>query len=541
MQRRRLGIVTGGTFNDGLTVRLDAETDTEMLRIGSFCVIEGNEFRYFSTIQDLRLQSTDAGLVADPPRSLSPLIRQALMGTTTYAIAEVKPTLMLRKYMADEYQVKDETEGPQPVKTIPMHFANLVEAQPQDFVAVFGKEMERGTAFSLGTPLTMDIPICIKLDRLVERSTGIFGSTGTGKSFLARILLAGMIKKEVAVNLIFDMHDEYATGKRSEEDDWVKGLRELFGAGRVALFSLDERKQSADQHIVIGLDQIESGDILLLSEELGLSPTTTETNIALLERRFGPGWLASFLGLESGTVDELAGDIGAHAGSLQAFWRKLSRLQRYAYIRFSSSFDQIDAILDYLDQGRHVIVQFGRHNSLLDYILVANIITRRIRSRYERKVERYHQTRNDADRPRPLVITIEEAHKFLSPELARQTIFGTIARELRKYYVTLLIVDQRPSGIDDEILSQLGTRISGRLNDQRDLEAVLTGVADRRTVRGMLTTLDTKQQTVLFGHAVPMPVQLRTRDYGPDFYEAISTTTEEEAPGLDELIEDLYG
>lgn len=544
MQRRRLGIVTGGTFNDGLSVRLDAGTDTEDLRIGSFCIVEGREFRYFSTIQDLRLHATDSNLMADPPRNLSPLIRDVLSGTTTYAVADVKPTLMMPRY--DERTIVGEgAGGVQPVKTIPLHFAELVEARAGDFVDVFGKETEDGTAFALGTPLTMEIPVCIKLDRLVERSTGIFGSTGTGKSFLTRILLAGIITKEVAVTLIFDMHDEYATGKQSEEGEWVKGLRELFGAGRVALFSLDDKKSNVDQHIVIGLDQIQSGDILLLSEELGLSSTTTETNIALLERRLGTTWLRPFLQLESGDIDELAGEIGAHPGSLQALWRKLNRLQRSDYIRPTSSFDQIDAILDYLDNGRHVIVQFGRHNSLLDYILVANIITRRIRSRYEDKVETYHQTRKPGDKPRPLVITVEEAHKFLSPELARQTIFGTIARELRKYFVTLLTVDQRPSGIDDEILSQLGTRISGRLNDQRDLDAVLTGVADRKTVRGMLTTLDTKQQVVVFGHAAPMPVQLRTRRYDETFYRQIG------APGgsrptdtsstMDDLIADLYG
>jgi len=45
---------------------------------------------------------------------------------------------------------------------------------------------------------------------------------------------------------------------------------------------------------------------------------------------------------------------------------------------------------------------------------------------------------------------IEEAHRFLDPATVRQTIFGTIAREMRKYFVTLLVVDQRPSGIDNE-------------------------------------------------------------------------------------------
>ena len=59
---------------------------------------------------------------------------------------------------------------------------------------------------------------------------------------------------------------------------------------------------------------------------------------------------------------------------------------------------------------------------------------------------------DESKQPPQLMITIEEAHKFLDPQIARQTIFGTIARELRKYKVTLLIVDQRPSAIDEEVM-----------------------------------------------------------------------------------------
>ena len=112
-------------------------------------------------------------------------------------------------------------------------------------------------------------------------------------------------------------------------------------------------------------------------------------------------------------------------------------------------------------------------------MLVANLVTRRVRELYRAKVERYEQTQNKADKPRPLMITIEEAHSFLNPAISKQTIFGTIARELRKYHVTLMVVDQRPSSIDDEVLSQLGTRVSGKLTEERDIEAVLTGVASR--------------------------------------------------------------
>ena len=119
------------------------------------------------------------------------------------------------------------------------------------------------------------------------------------------------------------------------------------------------------------------------------------------------------------------------------------------------------------------------------------------------------------------MITIEEAHKFLNVQAARQTIFGTIAREMRKFNVTLLVVDQRPSGIDDEVLSQIGTRITCQLNDEKDIDAIFTGVSGASHLRSVLATLDSRQQALILGHAVPMPMPLRTRPYDEAFYASL--------------------
>ena len=82
--------------------------------------------------------------------------------------------------------------------------------------------------------------------------------------------------------------------------------------------------------------------------------------------------------------------------------------------------------------------------------------------------------------------------------------------------VTLLVVDQRPSGIDAEVLSQLGTKITCLLDDERDIDAVLTGTAAAGSLRGVLASLETKQQALILGHAVPMPIVIRTRTYDDD-------------------------
>jgi DNA helicase HerA-like ATPase len=170
-----------------------------------------------------------------------------------------------------------------------------------------------------------------------------------------------------------------------------------------------------------------------------------------------------------------------------------------------------------LDKGQNVILHFGRHDTPLDHMLVANLVTRRVRHLYREKVEKYEQTQDPGDRPRPLMITIEEAHSFLNPAVSRQTIFGTIARELRKYHVTLMVVDQRPSSIDTEVMSQLGTRVSGKLTEERDIEGVLTGVGNRSFLRGAMESLNTREEVVLMGHAVPMPIVVRTRKYDDAF------------------------
>jgi hypothetical protein len=113
---------------------------------------------------------------------------------------------------------------------------------------------------------------------------------------------------------------------------------------------------------------------------------------------------------------------------------------------------------------------------------------------------------------------------------------------MRKYFVSLLIVDQRPSSIDDEVMSQVGTRITSLLSDEKDINAVLTGVSNASWLRSVLSSLDTKQQALLMGHAVPMPVVIRTRDYDSVFYTALGHVDGEElSQKAQSNIADLFG
>lgn len=508
--RTRLGVVTSGSLIEGLTARLEGSESVEDMRVGKFVVIQGEKHEFFSMVTDVALEATNQKVLIDPP-SGDAFIHEVLAGTSTYGTLQLMPRLMLPRDLSDQML---------PVKTIPRHFSPVYEAQEDDFTRVFGKAGD--SFFEIGRPLDMDVPVCINLVRLVERSNGIFGKSGTGKSFLTRLLICGAIHANTASNLIFDMHSEYGWETRSEGGGFVKGLRQLFGS-EVLVYTLERQAGRRSQHdgeIIIGLDQLEVEDVTLLEQELNLSSTATESAY-LLHDRFKQGWLRALLEMDTDAVTQFAESSGAHAGAISALKRKLSQIRRLSFVQDEADFSSVDRLIDALEAGRHVVLEFGTNSNSLAYMLVANLVTRRIHRRWIERTERYLRSKNEADKPRPLMITIEEAHKFLNPATARQTIFGTIARELRKYSVTLLVVDQRPSSIDPEVMSQLGTRITALLNDDKDIDAVFTGVSGAGGLKAVLAALDSKQQALVLGHAVPMPVVIRTRPYDEALYTAV--------------------
>nr|WP_279611214.1 DUF87 domain-containing protein [Thermostichus vulcanus] len=534
-----LATVIQGSLSRGLEARLNPGISVEDLRVGKFMVIQGQRNRFFGLLTDVTLEASNNQILINPPRPEEVLLREVLAGTSTYGIIALTPMLMLVPRQAEterEYPlVGADTEGQSPeslellpVKTVPAHFSQVYEARELDFRTVFGWEEDpERRNFAIGQPIDMSVPICLDLDRWVERSNGIFGKSGTGKSFLTRLILSGIIRKRAAVNLIFDMHSEYGWEAATEGRhlNTVKGLRQLF-PGQVQIYTLDpdstQRRGVRDaQELYIAYNQIEVEDLALLAGELNLSEASLE-NAIILRNEFGRDWISRLLSLSNTEIQEFCEQKMGNKASMMALQRKLTRLDDLKYIRNSLPHNYIGQILDALSRGIHVVIEFGSQSNLLSYMLATNVITRRIHQAYVHQAERYLQSKNPLDKPRQLCITIEEAHRFLDPRAAKQTIFGTIAREMRKYFVTLMVVDQRPSSIDSEVMSQLGTRITALLNDDKDIEAVFTGVAGSQNLKTVLAKLDSKQQALVLGHAVPMPVVVQTRPYDQRFYAEIA-------------------
>ena len=523
-----LGLVVGGSLSDGVEVRLDSTASIEEVQVGSFVTLQGQRRRFFGMVGDVALGSTDPRLRTSPPEVGDPFVAGVLSGTAAFGTFRVRPRLVLPPVAGTlrtldpsaasgwHSQAQDEGGELAPARTVPPHFSRAFKASEADVAQVFGRE--DGRHFWVGSPLDMETRVCLDMESFVQRSNGVFGKSGTGKSFLTRLLLTGVLQKTEAVSLVFDMHSEYGwLGRDPERRREVKGLKQLFPA-QVAVFTLDPgssraRRVPFEEEVRIAYQEIQPEDVELLAATLHITPLGVQA-AHKLPRHLGQRWLEEFLALEGDeTLGELADRMGESAGTLGALRRRLERLGRMPFLVSSAPAEPLSRILDCLERGTHVVLEFGAHGRSLEaYILVANLLTRRIHERYVRQSEEVEGRGQKG--PRPLVICIEEAHRFLDPSLAGQTIFGTIAREMRKYNVTLLVIDQRPSGIDREVRSQLGTRIVYPLDDEADMEAVLAGAADGRELRGVLAGLESRQQVLIYGHAVPIPVVVRVREYG---------------------------
>ncbi|MEZ2236064.1 helicase HerA domain-containing protein [Microcoleus sp.] len=562
-----LGSVIQGSLSKGLEVRLHADVSVEDMRVGKFLVVRGVRSHFFCMLTDVSLGTSSGRILSNPPNPSDDFLIAVLAGSSTYGTIELAPMLMLTAEREKQQAIfnpnssttngkKSSTQNlgslqPQssadmellPVKTIPSHFSQVFDAKETDFRAVFGWEDDPYRRnFAIGKPIDMDVPVCLDLDRFVERSNGVFGKSGTGKSFLTRLLLSGIIRKQAAVNLIFDMHSEYGWEAVSEGKQFstVKGLRQLFPS-QIQIYTLDpestKRRGVRDaQELYLSFDEIEVEDISLVQRELNLSEASIE-NAIILRNELGTGWINKLLEMSNEDISMFCEEKRGNKSSIMALQRKLERLNDLKYIRKRCPKNYVSEVLQCLDGGKNVVIEFGSHSDLLSYMLAANVITRRIHGSYVRKAEKFLQSKNPCDRPQPLVITIEEAHRFLDPAIVRSTIFGTIAREMRKYFVTLLIVDQRPSGIDGEVMSQVGTRITALLNDDKDIDAIFTGVSGGQSLRSVLAKLDSKQQALVLGHAVPMPVVVQTRAYDEQFYREIGDIDWQEMPDAEVFAE----
>ena len=163
----------------------------------------------------------------------------------------------------------------------------------------------------------------------------------------------------------------------------------------MSVFSLDpessiRRGSSVDFEVQVGYDEIEPADVELLRQTLNLSEVAASASYDL-EKKFGHRkWLKTFLNLEGRSqVFDLAAEMNVNTSALASLHNRLSRLKRYEFMADAALDDSVKRILEHLDRGIHVVLEFGRYgNDLTAYIMVANLLTRRIHQRYVERKEK---------------------------------------------------------------------------------------------------------------------------------------------------------
>lgn len=112
---------------------------------------------------------------------------------------------------------------------------------------------------------------------------------------------------------------------------------------------------------------------------------------------------------------------------------------------------------------------------------------------------------------RPLLVVMEEAHRYLGAESANVAadVVKRIAKEGRKYGIGAMLISQRPSEVDETVLSQCGTLMALRLTNPSDRNRVRGALPDN--LAGLMDLLPVLRtgEAIIAGEAARLPVRCR--------------------------------
>lgn len=121
------------------------------------------------------------------------------------------------------------------------------------------------------------------------------------------------------------------------------------------------------------------------------------------------------------------------------------------------------------------------------------------------------RNQNAGMKNRPLLLVLEEAHRYLSANMvgAAKEMVQKIAKEGRKFGVGAMLISQRPSEIDETILSQCGTLFALRINNSNDRNKVRSAMSEG--MAGIVDSLPVLRtgEAIVTGEAAKMPMRCR--------------------------------
>jgi hypothetical protein len=353
---------------------------------------------------------------------------------------------------------------------------------------------------------TRDIRAALYVDALLGKHFALLGSTGTGKSTAAALVLHRICELAPQGHIVMiDPHGEYGaafatTGAVYDVGNlampyWLMNFEEhceVFVASRGS-----EHQVDAD---ILAKCLIQAKAKSRLAGEFG--KLTVDSPIPYLLSD-----LANILQLEMGKLDR-AGDTAPYL-RLKTKIDEIKGDPRYSFM-FSGMLvaDTMAAFL----QRVFRLPSDGKPISIIDVSGVPSEITSVVVAVLSRMVFDYAiWSRNEPQRP--ILLVCEEAHRYVPNERNADAssvgrILSRIAKEGRKYGVSLGLITQRPSDLAEGVLSQCGTIIAMRLNNERDQAHVRAAMPEG--ARGFLDTIPAlrNRECIVCGEGVATPVRV---------------------------------
>ncbi len=430
----------------------------------------------------------------------------------------------------------------------------------KDLLRIYGgaeeDQIEIGTLSS-----AENIVVRLSLDALVTRHSAIVGSTGSGKSTTVASLLRSVVRtaENVAASgariLLLDVHGEYSAAL----GDLAKTFSASPSPGEEPLFvpywALEAGELLdfvagglSDNHLIAFTDKIQElkENRLNAGALPGLDPQslTVDSPVPFSLKKLWYDLInfetATFTGPQRDQPAlEAAGDpatltpphytphaMGAAGPFLnqaaKGIRRQLNLLRsrlldrRYDFILHPGPWEpdlegQTAQDLDTLLAGW---LGHDRPITILDLSGVpSSVLVRLIGSILRIVYEALYWSREKTEGGvlRPLLVVMEEAHRYVSPDSGNVAadVVKRIAKEGRKYGVGAMLVSQRPSEIDETILSQCGTLIALRLSNPADRGRVKGALPDNLSgLMDLLPVLRTGEP-IISGEAARLPVRCR--------------------------------
>ena len=353
---------------------------------------------------------------------------------------------------------------------------------------------------------TKDIRAALYIDSMLGKHFALLGSTGTGKSTAAALILHRICELAPQGHVVMiDPHGEYSAA--------FKTNGALFDVSNLAMpYWLMNFEEHCEVFLTTdGSDRQVDADILArcilmakqknrLAAEFG--KLTVDAPIPYLLSD-----LTQIIQLEMGKMDK-ATDTAPYL-RLKGKIDEIKADPRYTFM-FSGMLVS-DTMASFIARIFRLPGD-GKPISIIDVSGVPSEITSVVVAVLSRMVFDYAiWSRGEAQRP--ILLVCEEAHRYVPNERNADgssvgRILSRIAKEGRKYGVSLGLITQRPSDLAEGVLSQCGTIISMRLNNDRDQAFVRAAMPEG--ARGFLDAIPAlrNRECIMVGEGVATPVRV---------------------------------